>query len=250
MQILSLANMDYVDQEFWDESYDTKINPVKPSDVIKLLIEEYIPKSKNNEEAFEIGCFPGRYLQVFGKLDYKLSGIDLTPNTQLLENWLIANKFNVGEIIKGDIFKLNNSKKYAVVSSFGFIEHFENFANVIRMHADMVEENGYLIITVPNFARGLQYFLHKTLDKKNLLRHNLDAMNPNKWLKELSDFEILFKGYFSYFNFWAIDDQQNQFKKSLIKFISRTAFISSRILPKNNKYFAPHAGIIAKKKSI
>lgn len=58
-----------------------------------------------------------------------------------------------------------------VVSSFGFIEHFTNWREVLAKHAEPVADDGHLIIEAPNFTGAFQRWLHVNFDKANSARH-------------------------------------------------------------------------------
>ena len=242
--------MDLVDNKYWNESYiDTQFAKARRTDQIKLFIEKYIPFG--NGKVLEIGCFPGRYLAILGELGYELNGIDINPNTEIgLKNWLSKEGYNIGMIKDLDYHDLSHNQKYDVVSSFGFIEHFSNFEEVLIKHCDLVADGGYLLITTPNFYGSIQNFLHKLLDKKNYNRHNVKAMNPYQWkeIVKMRNFQVIYSGYFGYFNFWAEDlESKTNMQKSVIYLILKTLPITSRIFPNNNKNFAPFCGLVAKK---
>jgi L-malate glycosyltransferase len=243
--------MDFTNNEYWTQGYkNTVFQKTSKGDQIRQLIEKFV--KKGNGSAVEIGCFPGRYLAVFGDLGYELHGVDLIPETStLLKSWLEEQKYKVGDLEVKDFSLLNPSeKKYDVVSSFGFIEHFENYEEIIQTHCDLVEESGHLVITAPNYLGHTQNFLHRKLDLVNLNRHNVNSMIPENWanIARDNDFEILYAGYFGYFYFWAENDDQNAFQKLFIQMIRKTLPVSSRILPNNTKSFSPFCGLIAKRK--
>jgi hypothetical protein len=65
-------------QEFWNQVYDVEPQIAGRSDIIRAWIEAYVPNVAGaNKTCIEIGCYPGRYLSVFGELGYELFGIDL-----------------------------------------------------------------------------------------------------------------------------------------------------------------------------
>jgi hypothetical protein len=81
----------------------------------------------------------------------------------------------VGEIWSEDIFQWNPRRRFDIVASFGFIEHFDDPGAAIARHFDLVRPEGTVLIGVPNFARG-QWLLHRVFDEEMLRGHNLRAM--------------------------------------------------------------------------
>ena len=171
----------FCEQRLWDEGYvksDLFVAP--PDDLIRRWLQKNIPPGQGS--CLELGCFPGRYLAVFGELGYEVNGIDLTPRVELdLKPWLQQRGYQVGELIRDDVFTHPFGRRYDIVCSFGLIEHFEDWPGLLRRHAELVAEGGTLIVSTPNFRTGIQGLLHRWCDQENLGRHNLAAMFPDKW---------------------------------------------------------------------
>jgi SAM-dependent methyltransferase len=237
--------------KLWDEKYE-KINfaIIPPKDQTRIFIEKFI--GKGDGSVFEVGCFPGQYLAVFGELGYTLNGIDITKRAKDdLPHWLTSKNYKVGNIQHGDFHTMNEKEQYDIVCSFGFIEHFENWQDEILQHARLVKNGGKLLITAPNFKTCLPGLLHKIFDKQNYLRHYIPSMDPFKWADVISplDFEIKFVGYFGKFQFW-VEYQGKPWPYQIAKiFISISNKILSPIInffSKSNKN-SPFCGLIAKK---
>ena len=243
--------MDLIEQEKWDDNYiGVELFRPRHNDQVRLFLEKNIQKKSGT--CFEIGCYPGTYLSVLGDLGYQLNGVDLTPNTNtLLLDWLKHHKYNIGTIKVKNFFDLSDEIKYDVVASFGFIEHFIDFEKIIKRHLDFVAENGTLVLTTPNLNMPFMYYLHKIFNPQSLKNHNIKSMNPDIWKKIVTDngFDVTYSGYFGYFNFWIENEKRSSLvKKSLDVFLSLLPIIS-KVLPKNNKFFSPYIGLVAKKKS-
>jgi 2-polyprenyl-3-methyl-5-hydroxy-6-metoxy-1,4-benzoquinol methylase len=237
-------------QQYWDEGYrDLHFEIAHKGDQVRNWIESYIPQG--NGSCLEIGCFPGRYLAIFGRLGYELNGIDLTPRTLEMVDWLMENGYRTGEFYQEDFFHFNPEKQFDVVSSFGFIEHFLNWAEVLRKQAGLVKKGGYLVVSVPNFRGVVQQLLHFHLDRENYNRHYILSMNPDEWVKiiELEKFQIVYLGYFSKFDFWG-DHQKRSFLQLLGKYAMHALTpIIGILLPRDKEAYAPYCGLIAKKVS-
>jgi L-malate glycosyltransferase len=240
-----------VEQKHWDKIYQN-LNFYKPAsnDVFRTWINSYIPSTKN-KDCIEIGCYPGRFLTIFGDLGYKLNGIDLTENLNILPQWLKSEGYSIGEIEKQDFFEMDTTiNKYDLVSSFGFIEHFSNWVDVLINHAEMVKEDGYLVIETPNFSGEVIRLMRMLLDSKNYENHDKSAMYPKVWalILEKLDFEIIFSGYFGGFAFWVDETPSNNIKKQFIQLIQySTEFFKKTDI--SEEKIAPYCGLIAKKRS-
>ncbi len=213
------------------------------------LIQKHIPQN-NEGGCLEIGSFPGPFLAAFGDLGYTLNGIDFHPkNEKELPDWLRMQGFKTGEFKTVDFFEYAPDKKMDVVASFGFIEHFENYKEVILKHAALVDENGYLVITTPNFRGWIQRWLHKTFDKQNLALHNLESMQPDIWADLLASngFEIKYKGFFGGFLFWRSIEPMSVFKQKILWFIVRIIPRLKKILWFESAAFSGYCGVVAKK---
>ena len=62
------------------------------------------------------------------------------------------------------------------VLSFGFIEHFDDVAGTFARHRDFMEQDGRIVIGMPNF-RGLMGLFQRWADPTYLALHNQRAMD-------------------------------------------------------------------------
>jgi len=237
------------DKKYWNNLYrKIKFSSASLQHPISKLIKKYISNGKC-KTCLEIGCYPGHFIPIFGKLGYELNGIDIVSdvNKGLLQ-WLKKQGYKVGEFIEGDLLDYQFTKDYDVVCSFGFIEHFTKWDKIIKIHADLVNKDGILIITTPNFRGVIQRTLHYLLDYDNYKKHNIESMNPEQWGKILEKlgFEIIYKGYFAEFDFWVEEQKRNMFQILGLYIIKYLAPII-KLLPKNVSYYAPYCGVVAKK---
>jgi len=196
--------MNLTDISHWNESYhggslvvnDDAIDYVLLSRIADQFIFNNYSASRLNS-VIEIGCCPGRFLAYFGKKGLILNGLDFIENVNNLESQLQDNGFVTGNFWMTDFEKFDPKKKFSIVCSFGFIEHFVNFDVMLEKHADMVEEGGFIFISTPNFKYGLQYLFHTLTDLPNRKKHYLPSMDNKKWESILlkKRFKVLYKGY-------------------------------------------------------
>lgn len=237
------------DKEYWDNYYKMiNLRVASKNDPIRKLIEQYIPKQ--NGYCMEIGCYPGQYLPVFGELGYTLNGIDLAPGVDnVLPAWLKKMGYSIGNFYQENFTTFKTPNKYNLVCSFGFIEHFTNWESMIKYHAQLVDDGGYLIITTPNYAGSIQTLLHTHLNMANYKRHVTESMCPEEWktLLENEKFQIIYYGYFGGFHFWInFNDKQNIIKKFIASIIYEVTNYVGFVFP-NRRMYSPFCGVIAKK---
>lgn len=247
-----MRSKNLADQNHWDKAYEA-LDFFKPGrfDPIGRIIRTYIPKATGDRSAFEVGCFPGRYLSVLGDLGYRLNGIDLTPRVEgELPAWLSKNGYAVGTFYRDDFLSHANNFGYDAVCSFGFIEHFTNYREIIEKHVHYVSPGGYLIITTPNFAGSVQRALHASFDKENMERHHLPAMDPFEWkaVLEAQGFSILFCGWKGGFDFWAESKGNTVFGKIIVRILNLSGKLL-RFLPFSHRSFSPYAVVVARRQS-
>jgi L-malate glycosyltransferase len=240
-------------REHWNGVYMSEEPQIAPkTDPIRKWIEAHIPKAHEGEKTcIEIGCYPGRYLSVFGELGYSLSGIDLTDRLDVLPAWLRFKGYQVGSFWKMDFLDSHLSQKFDVVASFGFLEHFTNWDAILAKHICLVKAGGYLILETPNFLGGFQRWIHVNFDSNNYERHCISAMDIEKWGAILrgSQFDIIYGRYFGGFTFWTLDQTLTFIQKLILKILRKSRRPLNSVLPKDRKIYSPFCGMIARKRN-
>jgi len=238
-----------VDQQDWDKGYEkTRLEPSAKDDPVRRWLESHIPPGRGT--ALELGCFPGRYLVVLAMLGYEVHGIDLTPRIETeLKGWLLANGYRAGEFIRADVTNHVFEKKYDVVCSFGLIEHFTGWKELLKRHAGLVKPGGFLAVSTPNFRGIVQQALHRSLDGQNLSLHILDAMDPKQWAEVIQPlgFEIVSAGHFGGFDFWVGAEDRNLMQKAVIRLIRYSCPVLGRLLPSRVSAYSAYCGLIARR---
>lgn len=245
--------MDYVSQAYWDDAYsDMSLDFDNETDPIVQLISSVIKHENSSDKTvIELGCYPGRYLKVFGDHGYCLSGIDTTPKVaKELPTYLQSKGYCVNELINEDVFNYKPDKYYDVVCSFGFIEHFTIWQSVVLKHHSMVQKDGLIIITVPNFSGFFQRTFHYLFDRKNLDRHNLKAMQVEDWIavfdREKIRYKVLFKGAFGPIEFWVDEEERSWFKRFFLHRLLKFLNSLSKFNWKPSKHYSPYLGLVIK----
>jgi SAM-dependent methyltransferase len=193
-----------VGQKYWDTSYkELQLSNESHSDEITNLLDEYISEPKSNT-VVELGCFPGKYLFYVGMKGAVVSGIDKTPRVLELIDLFKSSKIKIGKLLKGNIFNHHFGNKFDVVMSFGLIEHFLNWEEILDIHDSLVKKGGKIIVTCPNFRSPINFMFRKIFDSTNLKRHVIGSMNEYEWAKylELKNYKIDYAGSIGNPHYW------------------------------------------------
>jgi L-malate glycosyltransferase len=252
MHTEKIINNNLANQSYWDDAYANHelSDEAAITDIVKDWIRQHVPET-SDANCFEIGCFPGRFITLLGKMGYELNGIDLTPRVKNeFSLWLKSLGYKTGEFYHENFLNFSSQKKYDLVCSFGFIEHFTNWDEILIKHLKLVKPGGMIVIETPNFKGLFQRFIHYFLDKENYLRHYIPAMSPKKWARvcEKQGFDIIFEGYFGEFQFWVDKQPVSGWRKRFFQFLI-DYYPRLRKMKPGRKAYAPYCGIVARLKS-
>lgn len=218
-------NNELSDKPHWQARFRNVLYEVKSS-CYERYFKNYLPVD-SSKTCIEIGVVPGNHLIYLAKFHkYRPVGLDYVDDIGFVGDNLIFNGISEFELIKEDFLEWNPEKKYDIVCSFGFVEHFENYEEVIKKHMDIVKEGGYLVISVP-YLKYFQFLLRKIFYKKEHLEkilsiHNLEIMNLKKLENVIisnNHFEKLFSGYICEMTIWfkPIDPFIKPNRKSMLR---------------------------------
>lgn len=167
-------------------------------DVWNILVNSC---KKKPETIIEIGAYPGRFLSYLASR-YQLypTALDFNPDLAAIEKSMAAMNVKNFRCINKDFLAFRPLKRYDLVVSIGFIEHFVNFDEVLDLHCNYVDENGAMLIMIPHMRYG-QYLHRKIFDQENLDIHNLECMKTSVFEKfaERNDLQIRHLSYFGGF---------------------------------------------------
>ena len=212
------------------------------------LLKDRLPNGEG-KACIELGAIPGNYLVYFNKqFGYSITGLDFSVNKKIFFDVMNMNGIKNFDFISEDITEYTPRKKYDLVTSFGFIEHFNDIEEILSKHVEFMSDNGKLLVTVPNF-RYFQWLYHRIFDPRNLAFHNLEAMDTKKidiYLNRMGLKKILAQPY-GYAQFWFEDVIDNFF---IWKTRNITTKLFNKILAKscNNPLFAPFTVFYYEKK--
>lgn len=237
-------NNKITDKEYWDNYWDNYQYDKVPK---KVVFEKYMPLLAEGGNFIEIGGFPGVFATTFFKRGIKdVTILDYYINKNVVRNFENINGLPSETIryIESDFFAFSSDKKYDVVFSFGFIEHFEDTQDVISRHVDLLSENGQLLIIIPNFL-GLNGKIQEKYDKQNLDAHNLRSMEIPYLEKTMKQFPLkdLTVEYIGKPMLWLEPKPENKDKGKWIKKLSYAV----KLFPVKGKFLSPFIAIYARK---
>jgi 2-polyprenyl-3-methyl-5-hydroxy-6-metoxy-1,4-benzoquinol methylase len=235
------------DKKYWDNEWQNEKRDYTKF-IFRDLLEKYLPKGGTY---FEAGCAPGSIMCYFNKvLGYKVTGVDYS-SSDVIENYLTMHGVENYEIFHHDFTTFKTEERFDVVASYGLIEHFDKYLDVIELHSKLVDKNGYLVLEMPNL-RFFNWLIYRIYNPKLLKMHNLKVMDLSVLREAVKDdFNILYLNYYkSSFVFFNDENAElDNFKiiKKLLNILKKTlSKIGLENLP--NRFFSPYIVLIAQKK--
>jgi SAM-dependent methyltransferase len=213
----------YTTKEYWENYYKPSRNDLNTIKTIcgkydifwDQLVSSCIQKPKS---IIEIGAYPGRYIAYLAsRFDLHATALDYNSDRGKIENAFSTMGVKNYEIIQADFLKHEPTCKYDLVISNGFIEHFENYDQVLDMHARYLAPGGAMLIMIPN-KRYLRKWYGWLVDRDNLKAHNLKCMSLNtfKEFASRNDLNIEFLNYYGGFAY-RVHQPLNLFQKLIYK---------------------------------
>jgi SAM-dependent methyltransferase len=215
------------------------------------LLKKKIKKSGRKLRFVEIGGFPGIYsFYAVKRLNCSSTLLDYFIDNKILKKLAENRGMDLTDIdiIDKDVFKYQPKKKFDIVFSSGFIEHFEDPEKVIQKHIDLLKPKGLLLITIPNFL-GLNGYLQKRYDRELYNQHNIETMKLakiNRILKKLSlpEYKIY---YYGNSGVWFEDLSNRPIYLKLLVYFFYILRFPLQFLDINSKFLSPHIVIEARK---
>jgi SAM-dependent methyltransferase len=104
-------------------------------------------------DAIEIGCGSGSYMIYINKeFGYRIDGLDYSDNMEYVRANLLHNGVRDSELFNADFFEFAPPRKYDLVLSGGFAEHFDDYELTVKRHAEWAKPGGLVVIIVPNLT--------------------------------------------------------------------------------------------------
>jgi SAM-dependent methyltransferase len=235
------------DQEWWQtKNYYT--SEASRDERAERWFERNLPK-RSDWSVIEIGACPGNKLLTLARSHgYHPVALDFLPEVRRMP--AVFRKYGIEdlEVIEDDFLSLSEERRFNVVMSFGFIEHFNETEAVLRKHWALVADDGYLVMTLPIFG-PMQLALQRlvlTPEKleENLQGHNTDIMDMRlfrEWAEGLPGAVIVKCGYVGYMGTWlSSSDPYVRRERRWILRGWKMASLVPRILHVSCRLFSPH----------
>ena len=170
---------DLAGKQFWDKVWAPRRGPSQAEPPPGHPIIEQILPARSDWTCLEIGCVPGKILAWMNRrFGYRVEGVDYSDRIDAAQATLQVACPGQYRLHHADFFQFSPARRYQVVCSFGFVEHFTQWQTAVRRHAELTEPGGYVVIEVPNFTH-LQYFLRLLFEPQALRHHQPSATNPH-----------------------------------------------------------------------
>jgi SAM-dependent methyltransferase len=146
---------DAAGKEFWDSAW-SDLPPQEPyqGPVFEhhRILNRFLARAGGGD-AIEVGCVPGNYMIYLAKeFGYRVSGIDYSDKLPYVRENLRLNSIVDAELFDGDLFQFVPPRRYDLVFSSGFVEHFDDYELVVQKHEALASPGGLLVIIVPNLT--------------------------------------------------------------------------------------------------
>lgn len=232
------------DKEHWDKYWSDFQYDKIPG---KMIFAPFMSRLSSGNSFIEIGGFPGIHAAYFCKHGFRdVTLLDFYMNRDIVRNFEHINNLppNSIQCFHTDFFAFSSEKKYDVVFSSGFIEHFEDTTDVIRRHVELLSEQGQLLIIIPNFL-GLNGKIQQRFDRENLEAHNLRCMEIDYLKQIMRSFGLkdLSVDYLGKPMVW-LEPKLEQ--KKLRKWIKMLSYLI-KLIPVKSKLLSPFIAIYARK---
>ncbi|WP_400077978.1 SAM-dependent methyltransferase [Winogradskyella sp. R77965] len=244
-------------QDYWEKYYRrdhaNRNHIINVCSEYDLFWDKFILPDSNSKTIIEIGGYPARFLAYLSnKYKLKPTSLDFNSDKSQIERTFGIMGVNDYNIIQADFTKYNSKQKYDYLISLGFIEHFENFDEILDRHVPFVKAGGKILVMIPN-KRYLRKYYGWLCDYENLKAHNLKCMNLNVFKdfakrNHLKTDVLQYHGGFAY----SVHQKLNFFQKFIYK-VTRIIFkykLNSYIEKHPTKYFSSSIiGIFEKPKN-
>jgi 2-polyprenyl-3-methyl-5-hydroxy-6-metoxy-1,4-benzoquinol methylase len=242
-------------QNKWGKlDFPIHLNPHKRVERVfmKLFDKYFTHNNKNKKTCLEIGCNPGKFLIYCGKnLNYEMVGLDYDKIGTSITKKNFAESGLEAECLEKDFFNYDTDRKFDLILSLGFIEHFqgEMLKESINRHVNLLNKGGKLFLSVPNF-KYINYIFAYIFRKKILKVHNLEVMQKSFFIDiaNNNNLEIEYLDYFGGFHPGGLKIGNNNFLSKFFTDFLIFNYEKINILDNiNSKFFSHHLGAIYKK---
>jgi SAM-dependent methyltransferase len=169
------------DPAYWHDTFGTLEPFAFGSSPFARYYRRYL-KPDPAKSCIEVGAFPGANLGYLAKnFGYRPTAIDFVDNAEFIDANMRYNGITTCTLVCKDFLQWEPSERYDVVVSHGFIEHFDDYRDVIARHVRLLKPGGLLFLSVP-YLGGFQGWVRRRLYTSERLAelyrtHNTRAMH-------------------------------------------------------------------------
>lgn len=255
--------MDIAGKEYWDNNWKMAAAGFEPVDLkknyidkrINELLERYVEPSA---KVLEMGCANSKWLPYMAKeFNCEITGIDYSEKGVEKEIERLEYERVKGEIICCDFNYPPNDLygKFDFLVSFGVIEHFSEYHEVLQKFSEYLHDEGRIITIIPNFfsiTGTLQKLVGKEIYDKHVTISLEDLVSAHE-----SEFDTEYASYFGCFNAGVVNfnELNKVMKKVLPPIIYKINTLIWIMINKTNykqesKSLSPYIVYVGKKSNI
>jgi 2-polyprenyl-3-methyl-5-hydroxy-6-metoxy-1,4-benzoquinol methylase len=243
-------------QQWWEEKayYNSE---AAPNARVGQLFERFLPK-RSDWSVIEIGACPGNNLLTLARSHgYHPVALDFLPAVRHMPAVFRKHGIENLEVMQDDFFSLPEDRRFNVVMSFGFIEHFNDAEAVLRKHWALVADDGFLVLSLPIFG-PMQLALQRLIFTPEKLAESLQAHNTSimdmrlfrKWSGRLPGAVIVECGYLGHMGTWIYSsDPFVRRDRRWILWGWKIASVAPRTLRVSCRLFSPYGLLVLRRQS-
>ncbi|MFA5479643.1 MAG: class I SAM-dependent methyltransferase [Candidatus Muiribacteriota bacterium] len=241
------------DINYWENIWKQKnIDMLDENEPLNKFIINYLKKiPAENKKIIEAGCANSRWVKFLTENGFEVSGIDYSEEgIKNLKIYCDKNRIKCNLYLK-DIFDDIPflKEKFDVLISFGLVEHFEDYSEVIQKLSCFLKKDGIIITVIPNLKNSIYYKIQK-LSEKNILKKHVMINLKDLENAHSSCFEKINCAYAGKINFFITNFGS---KKNLSIKIIRFIFyilnkIFSKIITRESSFYSQSIVYIGRKK--
>lgn len=182
-----------VGSENWFKEFDR----IKTDDIFCGDLHDWVPKGLIGKKVLDIGCGPGYWNRIFGKMDLEYFGIDISPKTVELAKESKTIFETKGEIAEGNAESLQfKTGEFDFVVSEGVIHHTPDTQKCIDEIYRVLKKGGVIGLYYKNFILRSPFLFSIVLSFMRILSVSLKGRKREGMVsaKDPDDFVRMYDG--------------------------------------------------------